>query len=600
MTDSNYFIGKTSRVEAFERDMEAGETDKAVLPTSCTVVVYRNKLGELLSFTSSALKRGAGVKVQLEEFRAKPHRKGSWFFRYDPSKKDFDNLNSLPVTIRKRYLENDLPIANAEIILVADSLETSDGFYVSIQESWRLFLQALEQGKTPIVDLSRLREAGTPSSNNLIATGALGSGNLDPEEGSFVSIYDFIYRHFTNGDIISLMQLLGQTNSCIRQGRKEKTGIVCTGLHYKHPDIKTYLLFPLSLLVGSQKKAVRIDSGILEDKELLNLLIDKCNNESVFLEKTDRENEDGEGRKLYSNVCVEILLEDKATCLLTHVQGGALREPNDIVTALCTTTSYLVKMWQTWRDKVKADWLYTSKEHDKQIGVGWFGFANYLAYEGVSFKDHAYALKAVLDEKELGIPVLFQLKQTKAYRIAYNLLFGYKMAAQIAESAGLLRAFTMAPTQSVSFNPKYKDASGNALSKSIDPPFVRRTKRDSERTGAKWYNYGKNIETIADVGSDIHELMWNQWQRLLNTTGLAHTMSYDLWHTVDEDWFKWFLNADPKHPKGECYLQTTYYNMAYALDQSYLNKGSSMTGVDVDYVTCDLSSKSEISCGCAD
>lgn len=603
MTDSNYFIGKTGRVRAFERDMLAGETTKAVLPTSCTVIVYDNNLPGILSFVSSALKRGAGVKVQLEEFRATGHKKGHWFFLYPSFKRDFDYLHSLPPTIRKRYLttylNENLDLSNRVDIIVADSLEEDIDGLPSIQKSWLLFWEALQLGKMPIVDLSLLREAGTPSSNNLIATGALGSGNMDSEEGSFVSVYDFIYRHYTNGDIISLMQLLGQVNRCIRQGRKEKTGIVCTGLHYKHPDIYKYLSFPLSMLVGSQKKAVRIDAGILQDEKLLSLLIDKCNNESVFLEKTTREYDSQSGRKLYSNVCVEILLEDKGTCLLSHVQGGALKEPNDIVTALCTITAYLTKMWETWRDQVDADWLYAPKEQDRQIGVGWFGFANYLAYEKVSFKDHAYALKAELDKHEFGWTIPPEIQGTKAYEIAKNLYYGYQLAAIPAQAAGLERVFTMAPTQSVPFD--YKDTANNSCARAIDPPPARRVKRDSERTGAKWYKFGKTIETIADVGAELHEFMWNQWGRLLNSTGLAHTMSYDLWQTVDKAWFEWFLNIDPDHPRGKCHLETTYYNMAYALDQTFLNKGLSMTGVDnTEAMVETVAASCEIGCACAE
>lgn len=598
MSDSNYFIAKTGRVTSFERDMLAGETDKAVLPTSCTVLLYDNNLPSSMNFVASALKRGAGVKVQLEEFISQPHKKGNWFFRYDDTKNDFYNLISLPLTIQKRYYRGSLPLRNSVNITVADSLETDENGNPSIQKSWALFWETLQAGQIPIVDLSLLREAGSPSSNNLIATGALGGGGLDAEEGSFVSIYDFMYRHYLNGDIISLMQLLGQLNRCIRKGRKEKTGIVCTGLHYKHPDIKKYLSFPLSKLVGSQKKAVRIDKGLLDDPEILALVIEKCNTESVFLEKTDREYETGKDRRLFSNVCVEILLENKGTCLLSHVQGGSLKEPNDIVTALTTATQYLAGMWKDWRNLVNADWLYASKEHDKQIGVGWIGFANYLALEKVTYKDHAESLKAVLDELEYGAEIPEELQNTKPFRIAYNLLEGYTLAAIIARGAGLERAFTMAPTQGVSF--AYKDQAGKTCSKSIDPPYSRRVKRDSSRTGSKWYTYGNTIETIADVGAEVHELMFNQWQRLLNTTGLAHTMSYDLWHTVDKSWFEWFLNADENHPNGECYLQTTYYNMAYALDQTFLNKGLSQTGVDSTESKPDVLAACDIGCACAE
>jgi hypothetical protein len=603
---SNKYLAITGRIKAFQTSVtNSKDATKNVLPTSCTLYVYDNNLPELLNFTSAALKRGAGVKIVLEEFNSFPPSRDipSWFFVYQGV--DEPLTEKLPTYLKHMrridydvcYPKNSLTdLASLKnlfqsplraipdigkkaykVIKVADTLEP-EGFLLSIQESWKIFDECLAKGVIPIVDLSALRPNQTLSSNTLIATGAFGDGS---GEGSFVEIYEWIWRHRRLGTIISLMQLLGKMNSTIRKGRKEKTGIVCTSLHYTHPEIEEYLKFPTSLLTGSQKKAIRMDAGILQKPDLIDLVIQANNKESLFLEKTDRENEDPTVGKLYNQVCEEILLPHRGTCLLSHVNGGQLARPSDIPKALVSVSKFLCETWDSWRNLANPGKLYLPKDKDRQIGVGWIGLNNALATWGITQSELAVALEVFLDRME-NLPKNEKLKDTpEALEVAKYLHLGYMKAANVGKKYGIKRMFTLAPTQSIAF--EYSDLQGNTCSKSIDPPQARRVKRFSERTGEKFYTYGKQ-NTIADVGAETHEHLWNQWQRLINHTGKAHTLSYDLWTTIDEEWLRWFLN-DP-NPKADgsfrkpCYLQTTYYNLAYSLDQSFLNKGRSLTAVD--------------------
>ncbi len=90
-------------------------------------------------------------------------------------------------------------------------------------------------------------------------------------------------------------------------------------------------------------------------------------------------------------------------------------------------------------------------------------------------------------------------------------------------------------------------------------------KRPSDRIETMWVSYGRKIETCTDIGSQLHTRQWDAWQALMNTTGLAHSMSFDLWQKIDSTWLEWFLLKSN--------LKTTYYNFSEVLEQDYLDKG---------------------------
>lgn len=582
------YVALTGRVRTFIENPEKG-----TFPASCTVYLYDNKLEEVLTFVSRALRGGAGVKVQLENFVPRKQVKTAWFFTINSEHPDYEKLSSLPGFIQQHFIDSsEVMKPPFRYIIVNDSMEESwrsDGAELgpSIEKSWALFIDAYLSGYVPVIDLSELRPAGTTNELGLVATGPLGNGDVtDFEAGSFVSIYARIAEHLSVGNIISFMQLLGQLNRTLRRGGRLKNGIVCTAINEDHPNVKQYLRFPLSKLVGSQKKGIRLSPKILANKELSDLVVDKVNEESLFLEKIDFDQPD-----LYANVCEEIWLKHRASCLLAHVNAGMLAAPAMIPMALAYTTEILAKLHTKWRKVVGSrSELYLPLEEDKQIGVGWIGWANFLAAQGVTYAEHTEALFCLLDfVQEFGEESIdLWESETKAEEIAFYLYKGYQLAATVAVSYGLERAFTMAPTQTVAY--QHKDLAGHICSRAIDPPLNRRVRRDSDRLGAKWYYHGP-VETCADVGSLVHELHWDQWQRLMDTTGLAHSMSYDHWSKITYEWLENFILRRN--------LKTTYYNFADQLDQVFLNKGIAPTAVDEKPVICELTKAGECS-SCAE
>lgn len=543
------------------------EPEKQTMAPSCTLYVYDNSLEDCLLFIDRALRGGAGVKIQLEKFKAREPVQFDWGFDLSSQHSDFPLIQKLEdETIRHYQPTYQFQSVNSEVIRVADSMEHDDNERLSIRSSWLKFIELAMAGKYILVNLSALRPAGTKNEAGLVATGPLGYGDGD---GSFLSVYERLANHLQAGDMISLMQLLGQLNRVLRRGGTYKNGIVCFGLHCQHPDIRTFLTTPLSELPGGQKKGIRFDEGILEDIELCELTVAELNKGGLFLEQIiDPE--------LYANVCVEIQQRHESACLLSHGNAGVCNSPQELIDALVVTTGFVTDVHLTWRQRVgdKAD-IYLSLEEDEQIGVGWCGFANFLRRMGVTYQQHVDALEAYLN----GMPYHGSAIATE---IAECLVTAYIKATIECDrkmiEAGLSplkRIWTMAPCQRNWVD--YKDPDGFALCRSIDPPFNRFEYRDSHTDSSSTgrYDHGP-VETMIDVGHDLHQRHWELWQRMMNLTGRAHSMSFDLWKKVNFDWFRDFVTRSP--------LPATYYQFADKLDQQYLNKGMVLEAVE----TCDL------------
>lgn len=549
----------TGRVRTFIEQPE-----KQTMAGSCTLYLYKNDLEDALLFIDPALRGGAGVKIQLEKFVPRQPVEFKWGFFLREDHPDL-HLVGKDEQVYSR-LTALLDLDNPALIKVADSMEENDGNLFSIQNSWLKFIELARLGRNVVVDLSALRPAGTKNKVGLIASGPLGYGDGD---GSFLSIYEQIANHLKKGDMISLLQLFGQLNRVLRRGGTYKNGICCSGLNYRHPDIKTYLTCDLSSLPGGQKKSVRYDKAILQDTNLCALVLQELNRGGLFLEQIiDPE--------LFANVCVEVQQLPESVCLLVHGNGATCNSPEDLIDTLVATAEFGTDLHLKWRQQAgkKAD-IYLPIEQDRQIGVGWCGWANFLRRMGVTYEQHVEALEAYLEGRPYH-------ENAVACEIAECLVRAYFTATMKSDAkmiaagyAPLERIFTMAPCQRNWVD--YQDPDGYALCRSIDPPFDRFEYRDSHTDTASTgrYDHGP-VETMSDVGHDLHQRHWEAWQRVMNLTGRAHTMSFDLWKKVDMEWFRDFVLRSP--------LQTTYYQFADKLDQQYLNKGQ----VWEAFEACDL------------
>lgn len=539
------WVAPTGRIKTYlfnpERDTSA---------PSCMLRVYNNDLPRMLLAIAEYLRKGAGVKVQLEDFvsRGKKDVKWGFYMGSHPDKHKVGFLGEYEV-----YNHN-----GSHIIPVRDDMD-------SIMWSWVIFILKLDAGIPTIVDVSNLRPGGSTNSNGLISTGPLGINNI--EEG-FLMVYKWIADHVKEGDIGTLLKLLGGLGKVIMRGGTHKNGIVTTAIDYRSPYVKEYLNFPLANIGGGSKKGLRFDKGILGDDELCDLVVEKVNTESLMLEKIKDE-------KLYLNVCMGILLEDKASCLVTHANAGMCETPEDLVSAYVDSVKLGCLVHESWRDNVDFDSnLYLPLSEDRQIGVGWIGWANFLRMQGVSYEEFANELSIGPSDDN----------STKSRRIVNSLYKAYEQAKSVADSYGLDRFSTIEPTQRCYKD--YKDLEGYTTCRNIDPPFHTLQQRESNIYGQDLINHGP-VETVKDISSEIHTKHWDSWQKMMDKIGGSHAMSYDLYSKVDKEWFKDFINSN---------LVSTYYQMYKEVDQSYLDKGMILIGEDDDN-SCDIYGDFCGSCG---
>lgn len=280
---------------------------------------------------------------------------------------------------------------------------------------------------------------------------------------------------------------------------------------------------------------------------------------------------------LYSNVCKEIEILSTGVCLLAHVNLGQVESFDQIPQAMIETTELLISIFQSWQRHEQ----YLDSDSDRQIGIGFIGLANLLARFGIRYREFVEALELILDYGMCDASSL-------AEQLAEAFEEGFNLASVIAKAANLDRVWTIAPTQTSAYN--HTDLEGSTTCKNINPPLKRRVQRQSQVMDSmnKWYYHGK-VETMAEflesmpidpvTGKDGVQRLWEAWQTMMDDTGLAHTMSFDLYRKIDVAWLKDFILNSP--------LQTTYYMLADQIDQSYLNKGLALTASDAEQCAID-------------
>jgi hypothetical protein len=234
----------------------------------------------------------------------------------------------------------------------------------------------------------------------------------------------------------------------------------------------------------------------------------------IWLNKTKV---DRNGNRIRGNVCLEVYLPSRGTCLLQHVNLGGC-ELDDIQGAFVQGMSELCKLHG--KTNVGESGEYLPSETDRQVGLGMLGLANLLRRYGVSYKDFGEALEAINSETP---------NETAAYALAKELQGGIKAAAEVAKYNRMERAFAIAPTASCSY--RYTDLDGYTTTPEIAPPIARQVDRDSGTFGVQSYDYG-DVEIASEVGWDAYKKVVDGIVQLLDSTGLLHGYSFNSWSDV--------------------------------------------------------------------
>ena len=376
-----------------------------------------------------------------------------------------------------------LPVS-CTVFVVEDSMEGENG----IEASWRFASHALRYGAGVAIHLSKLRSKGTENGKGLVASGPV----------SFAKIYSVL-------------------NETLRRGGVYKNGAIVAHCDIDHADIIDFITTPRHELPWI-KRCVNLDYEKWQNTDSLtrDALIYGIKSGDIWLNKIRY---DQSGQRIYGNVCLEVYLPSRGTCLLQHINLSACRV-RDIQDACATGMSELCELHGN--TGVGSTGEYLPAETDRQVGLGFLGLANLLRREGITYEQFGRALGVV----NSGSAIV-----TDAEKLAYEIKLGVHKAAQVAVQNNMVRAFAIAPTASCSY--RSTDLDGFTATPEIAPPIARTLDRDSGTFGVQSYDYG-NVEIASEVGWDAYKRVADGFMKLLNITGLLHGYSFNSWSDVVE------------------------------------------------------------------
>ena len=378
--------------------------------------------------------------------------------------------------------ESRLPVS-CTVFVVEDSMEGDNG----IEKSWRYVSHGLRFGAGVAVHLSKLRPKGSENGKGLTASGPV----------SFGKIYSTL-------------------NETLRRGGVYKNGAVVLHLDIDHPDILEFITTPRAELTWV-KRCVDISPGLWNktDNKIKDALLHGLKSGDIWLNKIKYDNN---GKRIFGNVCLEVYLPSRGTCLLQHVNLAACTTRN-IKEAFAKGMSELCDLHG--RTGVGGTGEYLPAETDRQVGLGMLGMANLLRRYSVTYEQFGQALIAVNNR--------LPHEQNDALELAYALREGIEGAAYIAKQHFMDRAFAIAPTASCSY--RSEDLDGYTATPEIAPPIARSVDRDSGTFGVEHYEYG-DVEIASEVGWDAYKRVADQLMIMLNNTGLLHGYSFNSWSDV--------------------------------------------------------------------
>ena len=371
--------------------------------------------------------------------------------------------------------EGRLPVS-CTVFVVEDSMEGPNG----IEASWRFASHALRFGAGCAIHLSNIRARGSENSKGLVASGPV----------SFGRIYSVL-------------------NETLRRGGVYKNGAIVLHLDLDHPDVLEFITADRAALPWV-KRCVDLTAEMWEATPYKEELLHAIKAGDIWLNKIKYQ----DGKRIYGNVCLEVYLPSRGTCLLQHVNLGQCTHET-IPDAFVQGMQELCELHRS--TGVGETGEYLSADVDKQVGLGLLGLANLLRRYSVTYEQFGRAL----NQFNAGVE-----KATVAYTLVKKLNEGLQEASAIALQNGMVRAFAIAPTASCSY--RSKDLDGYTCTPEIAPPIARTVDRDSGTFGVETYEYG-DVEIASEVGWENYKRVADGIMTLYSRTGLLHGYSYNWW-----------------------------------------------------------------------
>ena len=387
-----------------------------------------------------------------------------------------------------------LPVS-CTVMNVSNEMEGPNG----IEASWKFASHALRNGAGVAIHLSELDPRGFTRDSGVVASGPV----------SFGRIYSAL-------------------NETLRRGGKYKNGAIVLHLDLNHADVSEFITTSRDVLPWV-KRCVNIteewwnqSSPIIKEQ-----LIRAIKAGDIWLNKVRYEGT----KRIRGNVCLEVYLPSRGTCLLEHINLGACSF-EQIPSAYAQGMQELCELHS--RTGVGETGEYLPSTTDRQVGLGVLGLANLLRRYGVSYEQFGRALDQYTNK---------EVKATAAYSLVQQLALGIQEASVIANEYGMKRAFAIAPTASCSY--RSQDVDGYTCTPEIAPPIARTVDRDSGTFGVQTYDYG-DVEIASEVGWENYKRVADGIMRLYQSSGLLHGYSYNWWSdlaVMDEDFIEEWLRS---------------------------------------------------------
>ena len=440
-----------------------------------------------------------------------------------------------------------LPVS-CTIFNVDDSMEGPNG----IEASWRFVSHALRFGAGVAVHLSDIRPRGTTTNkgpDSLVASGPV----------SFGKIYSTL-------------------NEILRRGGTYRNGACVLHLDIDHADIIDFVQVQRQELPWVKRTVdLTRESWANSSDAVKESILKGIARGDIWLNKIKH---DKNGKRIFGNVCLEVFLPSRGTCLLQHLNMSACRI-GDIRKSMREGMSDLCELHS--RTGIEESGEYLAPDIDRQVGFGLLGLANFLANNNITYAEFGKALEATNDA---------QPYEGYAGLAARELYLGIQEAANIARENNMDRAFAIAPTASCSY--RSRDLHGYTATPEIAPPIARTVDRDSGEFGVEQVKYG-NVEIASEVGWENYKKVADQILIMLDRTGLLHGYSFNSWSdmvTYDEAFIEEWL----KSPQTSLYYSLQV--MGDTQDKSDAYAALDQSEVD-DYLAELMSNKpEEINCDC--
>ena len=432
-----------------------------------------------------------------------------------------------------------LPVS-CTVMVVENEMEGPNG----IEASWRFASHALRYGAGCAIHLDKLDPKGYVRKSGVTASGPV----------SFGKIYSSL-------------------NEILRRGGVYKNGAIVLHISLNHPDALDFITTPRSELPWV-KRCINITEEWWKDCTFKEQLLFGIKSGDIWLNKVKYDNE---GNRIRGNVCLEVYLPSRGTCLLQHINLGAC-EFDDIPRAFVEGMSELCSLHS--RTAVGDSGEYLPPEIDRQVGLGMLGLANLLRRYGVTYDQFGRALEQYNNNETI---------RSAAYELVSQIASGINQAATIAREYNMVRAFAIAPTASCSY--RSVDLDGYTSTPEIAPPISQTVDRDSGTFGVQTYNYG-DVEIASKVGWENYKRVADGIMTMLDATGLLHGYSFNSWSdsvTYDNEFVEEWLRSP----------QTSlYYSLQVMSDtQDKSDAYAALNADDVENYLEDILNE-ELTCDC--